>query len=100
MSSLLKLKHIKQRFLTNSTSLTEQDLELWVHLYALAKQQQQFAHALYPSLAQLNSPLLTQAEQIKLQDTLLRRTKGTLLKQLDQISDPHTQRYLLSLLAD
>lgn len=53
-----------------------------------------------PSLKQLNSPHLMEAEQIIEQESLLIRTQGVLLSKLHDIQDPAIKKRLIQLLND
>lgn len=77
--------------------LSEQEITLWVELYALTRQQQQFAQAVLPLLVE-HTDEQKQTHQIIAQDTLLRKTKGKLLSQVEQINDQPLKQTLLDLL--
>lgn len=96
MSNLLQ--QLKQHLLSADNRISDQEVELWANLYALTRDQQQFAVQAIAGLQQLNSPLMRHAEQILAQDTLLRRAKGVLLKLSDRVKDPAAKRRILDLL--
>lgn len=76
--------------------LSEQEITLLVELYALARQQQQFAQSVLQLLE--HQVEQEQARQIIAQDTLLRKTKGKLLTLVEQIRDAQQKATLLDLL--
>lgn len=78
-------------------TLSEQEITLWVELYALTRQQQQFAQATLPLLAE-HPAEQEKARQIITQDTLLRKTKGKLLSQVEKMHDQSLKQTLLDLL--
>lgn len=91
------IKKLKSFLTANQPTLTEQDIVLWVELYTLTRQQQQFALAVLPLLKTQDSELEEQCRQIIALDTLLRKTKGKLLNHINLISDSSLKQTLLDL---
>ncbi|MEG9482795.1 hypothetical protein V6W59_11050 [Mannheimia sp. HC-2023] len=92
------IQKLKSFLTTNQPALSDKEIELWVELYALTRQQQQFALAVLPLLQTLSPDLAAQAQQIIALDTLLRRTKGKLLTYVAHIKNPTLRHTLLEII--